>query len=277
MMMNQGVSRLIQRQCSRYAATASGWASTPCVPWSGTCGKATTMQPARYFHGSWVSCYAASASDELWTRFQKAQEAVEQLSSAPDNSDKLKLYGLYKQATQGDNTAEAPSRMNMVKYAKWNAWNQLKSMSKEDAAEQYIATCRELGADVNGSSSAGDATTTGAEGQGSQDTTQFESLKITKEAGVCEIRFNRPAKKNAITFQMYLDIEQALNDAAQDDSISVAVLTGEGDFYSSKYWVFPVLPMSQIESYASTLARCVWQVETIYRISAIFRRGESKN
>ena len=32
---------------------------------------------------------------------------------------KLKIYGLYKQATQGDNDKPEPSSINMVAHAKW--------------------------------------------------------------------------------------------------------------------------------------------------------------
>ncbi|XP_050351408.1 enoyl-CoA delta isomerase 3, peroxisomal [Nymphalis io] len=47
------------------------------------------------------------------------------------------------------------------------------------------------------------------------------------------ITLNRPRIKNAIDNEMYIRITKILNDAATDDKISIVVLTGTGDFYSS--------------------------------------------
>ncbi|XP_011564063.2 enoyl-CoA delta isomerase 3, peroxisomal [Plutella xylostella] len=47
------------------------------------------------------------------------------------------------------------------------------------------------------------------------------------------VKYNKPKRKNAIDIPMYLKITQILNEAADDDSIAVAVLTGNGDYYSS--------------------------------------------
>ena len=44
---------------------------------------------------------------------------------------------------------------------------------------------------------------------------------------------NRPKKRNAITFEMYNEIQAALDEAAARDDVAVAVLTGSGEFYSS--------------------------------------------
>ncbi|CAK1586138.1 unnamed protein product [Parnassius mnemosyne] len=52
-----------------------------------------------------------------------------------------------------------------------------------------------------------------------------ESIKV--------IRFNKPHKKNAIDKSMYLRVTKILNEAAANDTISMVVLTGTGDFYSS--------------------------------------------
>jgi peroxisomal 3,2-trans-enoyl-CoA isomerase len=47
-----------------------------------------------------------------------------------DNSQKLKLYALYKQATVGKNTSKKPGLMDLVGKAKWEAWNELGEMSQ---------------------------------------------------------------------------------------------------------------------------------------------------
>lgn len=82
-----------------------------------------------------------SSIDEL---FQKAQKDIFTLSKPPSDENKLKLYGLFKQATQGDCNEKQPSRFNFVKYYKWKAWNDLKGVSKEDAKLRYIKLVSEL-------------------------------------------------------------------------------------------------------------------------------------
>lgn len=55
------------------------------------------------------------------------------------NDIKLKFYALYKQATEGDNTAAQPWAVQLEARAKWDAWTAVKGKSKEDAEKEYIA------------------------------------------------------------------------------------------------------------------------------------------
>jgi acyl-CoA-binding protein len=50
----------------------------------------------------------------------------------------LKLYALYKQGSNGDNTDPKPGFTDMVGRAKWDAWNTLKGTTPADAMQQYI-------------------------------------------------------------------------------------------------------------------------------------------
>ena len=47
------------------------------------------------------------------TQFLQAAEAVNQLSTKPDNTTLGKLYGLYKQATVGDNNTNKPGILDV--------------------------------------------------------------------------------------------------------------------------------------------------------------------
>ncbi|XP_022835969.1 enoyl-CoA delta isomerase 2, mitochondrial-like [Spodoptera litura] len=60
-----------------------------------------------------------------------------------------------------------------------------------------------------------------------------ETIIETSQGGIKIVQYNKPKKKNAIDGVMYRRVISILNDAATDDSISVMVLTGTGDFYSS--------------------------------------------
>ena len=75
---------------------------------------------------------------DLQTRFEQAVADSKTLSTRPDNATLLKLYGLYKQATQGDNTTEKPSFTDMVARAKWEAWSKFESINADAAMQQYI-------------------------------------------------------------------------------------------------------------------------------------------
>nr|XP_006137690.1 acyl-CoA-binding protein [Pelodiscus sinensis] len=56
----------------------------------------------------------------------------------------LFIYGHFKQATVGDVNTERPGFMDFKGKAKWDAWNELKGMSKEEAMKAYIAKVEEL-------------------------------------------------------------------------------------------------------------------------------------
>lgn len=75
---------------------------------------------------------------DLKTQFEAAVAHSKNLSERPDNMTLLKLYGLYKQGSQGDNTEAKPSFTDMVARAKWDAWTQCKGQSKDDAMQKYI-------------------------------------------------------------------------------------------------------------------------------------------
>jgi len=50
----------------------------------------------------------------------------------------LRFYAYYKQATIGRNNQPKPSFWDVVNRAKWQAWENLGDMSKEDAMQEYV-------------------------------------------------------------------------------------------------------------------------------------------
>ncbi|GAB4474233.1 MAG: acyl-CoA-binding protein [Burkholderiaceae bacterium] len=81
---------------------------------------------------------------ELKTRFEKAVADSKNLPERPDNATLLKIYALYKQATVGDVEGKRPGFTDMVGRAKWDAWNELMGLAKEDAMQQYVELIEEL-------------------------------------------------------------------------------------------------------------------------------------
>jgi acyl-CoA-binding protein len=76
--------------------------------------------------------------------FEQAQKDVKTLSAKPSDDDMLALYSIYKQATDGDVTGDRPGFFDFVGGAKFDARENLKGMSSEEAMQKYIDTVAEL-------------------------------------------------------------------------------------------------------------------------------------
>lgn len=75
---------------------------------------------------------------ELQNAFRNAVEAAEKLPRRPSNEDLLRMYGLYKQATEGDISGDRPGGFDFKAIAKFDAWAEQKGKSKEEAMQTYI-------------------------------------------------------------------------------------------------------------------------------------------
>ncbi|NXI29040.1 ECI2 isomerase, partial [Sterrhoptilus dennistouni] len=157
--------------------------------------------------------------------FQKAQEQLKLLKKDPGNETKLKLYALFKQATEGPCNAPKPGMLDFVKKAKWDAWNSLGSLSQGDARQKYTDLVSSL---VSAESASQKKEASPEEGRHDG----YETLIVTTKNNITKIMFNRPDRKNAINHQMYREIIKALEEAGKNDS-TIAVITGNGDYYSS--------------------------------------------
>jgi acyl-CoA-binding protein len=80
----------------------------------------------------------------LDTQFIQAQADVKELPERPGNLTLLRLYALFKQASEGDVTGEKPGFADIVGKYKYDAWAALKGTSKEDARAQYVGLVAEL-------------------------------------------------------------------------------------------------------------------------------------
>ncbi len=75
---------------------------------------------------------------DLKSAFDAAVASTKTLTRRPDNATLLKLYALYKQATEGDNATPKPSLTDLVARAKWDAWTALKGTGADAAMQRYI-------------------------------------------------------------------------------------------------------------------------------------------
>ena len=82
---------------------------------------------------------------ELIQQFEAAAAASKTLADKPSNEVLLRLYSLYKQATEGDVSAGAPSNpFDFVTKAKYTAWEEQKGKAKETAMQEYIELISKL-------------------------------------------------------------------------------------------------------------------------------------
>jgi len=75
---------------------------------------------------------------DLLKRFETAVAESKNLPARPDNQTLLKIYALFKQASEGDNSGKRPGFTDIVGRAKFDAWKNLEGTSKEQAMQNYI-------------------------------------------------------------------------------------------------------------------------------------------
>ena len=102
-------------------------------------------------NGHDVGTGGTEAGDELLLRFREACKRADGLQPELNNPQKLALYGLFKQATDPNGRAPtAPSRLNLIARAKWEAWYEVRGLSLEHAMTAYIAMVEAVGDSSDG-------------------------------------------------------------------------------------------------------------------------------
>jgi len=81
---------------------------------------------------------------DLQAQFEKAAEEVMELTQRPDDKTLLKLYGLYKQATEGNIKSKRPGFTDVKERVKYDAWARLRGKSQEWAMGEYVKLVEEL-------------------------------------------------------------------------------------------------------------------------------------
>ena len=74
----------------------------------------------------------------LKATFDQAVLDSKKLPEKPDNMTLLKIYALYKQATEGDVEGKRPGFTDMVGRAKYDAWAAVKGKSSDEAMQDYV-------------------------------------------------------------------------------------------------------------------------------------------
>ena len=80
--------------------------------------------------------------DGTQERFMRTADSIKQWrpsKSQPSDDEKLRLYALFKQGTEGRAKGAPPSGFDLVATAKYNAWKQCGPMARGRAQLDYIA------------------------------------------------------------------------------------------------------------------------------------------
>jgi diazepam-binding inhibitor (GABA receptor modulator, acyl-CoA-binding protein) len=85
---------------------------------------------------------------DLEKQFKAAAEAVKSLPEKPENEMLLRLYGLFKQGSEGDVKGDKPGFFDFKGVAKYEAWEKLKGTESTKAMEDYIKLVKRLGGKV---------------------------------------------------------------------------------------------------------------------------------
>ena len=101
---------------------------------------------ASYFVGiSFSSLYHCISHQTIRVMtFEEAVAKSKTLTSRPSNDILLEMYGLYKQATDGDVQGERPGGFDIKAMAKYDAWAKLKGKKNEEAQVSYISLVDKL-------------------------------------------------------------------------------------------------------------------------------------
>lgn len=75
---------------------------------------------------------------DLENAFEQAKKDVQSLSERPDNDTLLRLYGLYKQGSEGDISGPRPGFFDFVGTAKYEAWARLAGTPRDEARQRYV-------------------------------------------------------------------------------------------------------------------------------------------
>lgn len=98
-------------------------------------------------------------ADDPQARFAAAVEMVRNAPPdgpfKPDNALKLKLYALYRQATDGDVQGPRPGITDPVGRLKHDAWARLRGMPREQAMREYADIVEDIARRVGGASASG--------------------------------------------------------------------------------------------------------------------------
>lgn len=78
------------------------------------------------------------------SEFHQAVQDIQTFTKRPENEELLNLYGLFKQATEGDNPGSRPTGFDFKAIAKFDAWENQRGKTREQAMYEYVNLVADL-------------------------------------------------------------------------------------------------------------------------------------
>ena len=75
---------------------------------------------------------------ELKEKFEASVANSKNLTEKPSNDILLKIYSLFKQATEGDITGDRPGGFDFKGAAKFDAWKKIEGKDQNECMQEYI-------------------------------------------------------------------------------------------------------------------------------------------
>ncbi|CEF66295.1 Enoyl-CoA delta isomerase 2, mitochondrial [Strongyloides ratti] len=169
------------------------------------------------------SKYIFSCKKFCSSNFSDAIINFKKLNQELDSNIKLKLYGLYKQAVAGNIESISPGSENTIAYKKYEAHKKFYGISRDEAQKRYIDVINDL---IKNNKKFNNHISVSS-------TTNVPGINIIKEDKIFKIIMDKPKKRNALTWDMYKAIGDSLHQSNNDNSTSITVITGSGDYFSS--------------------------------------------
>ncbi len=93
-----------------------------------------------------------------------------------------------------------------------------------------------------------------------------EQVIVTCQDAVCEVRLNRPEKRNALTLDMYRALTEAVDAAEADEAVRVILLSGEGACFTAGNDLKDFLAGPPIDDPAHPTGRFVRRLATMSKV-----------
>ncbi|EDV97441.1 enoyl-CoA delta isomerase 2 [Drosophila grimshawi] len=77
----------------------------------------------------------------------------------------------------------------------------------------------------------------------------FQQLLVQKEDKILVVKFNNPRKKNCINFAGYKEMTRVLSEVNEDETVSIVVFTGVGDFFTAGNDLSQGMEITDMEAY----------------------------
>ncbi|XP_030372893.1 enoyl-CoA delta isomerase 3, peroxisomal [Scaptodrosophila lebanonensis] len=61
----------------------------------------------------------------------------------------------------------------------------------------------------------------------------YQKLLVEKQDKIVVVKFNNPAKKNCLNLPSYVEITRVLREVNEDESVTIVVFTGVGDYFTA--------------------------------------------